>query len=58
MSRWLLLPLGLGLTAVAVYLLAAGGPPPAQGIAPPLDDIDPASRARLERVLERAERSP
>jgi hypothetical protein len=48
-KRWLALSLGLG--AAALALLALFGRRPA----PPLDDIDDASRARLEQVLRDAE---
>jgi len=43
--RWLALLVGLGAAALAVWALASRRP------APPLDDIDDASRARLEQVL-------
>jgi hypothetical protein len=62
LSRWLALPLGLGIAALAIYVLAGGKPQravPTPSRAPeaePLDDIDTRSRARLERVLERADR--
>ena len=48
-TRWLALSLGLGAAALAVWALAMRHP------APPLDDIDDASRARLEQVLRDAE---
>ncbi len=52
--RWLALPFALALAAAAVYLLAGPGPVSVRGeIAPPLDHIDDASRAKLERVIER-----
>ena len=49
MTRWLALFLGFGATALAIWALASRRPPP------PLDDIDAASRARLEQVLRQAE---
>jgi hypothetical protein len=48
-TRWLALSLGLGAAALAVWALAT------RRAAPPLDDIDAASRARLEQVLRDAE---
>ncbi len=45
-KRWLAVPVGLALVALALYVLVAGG----RG-GPPLDRIDDDSRARLERVL-------
>jgi hypothetical protein len=50
-KRWLLLSLGLAIAAGALYALLAG-----DGGAPPLDEIDDASRARLERALRQSER--
>jgi hypothetical protein len=49
-TRWLALSLGLGAAALAIWGLASRRPP-----APPLDDIDDASRARLEQVLRDAD---
>ena len=49
MPRWFVVSLGIGIAAVAFYLLAARGPAP-------LDRIDAESRARLDRVLEDADR--
>jgi len=51
-TRWLALSLGLGAAALAVWSLASRRP------APPLDDIDDASRARLEQVLRDADAQP
>jgi hypothetical protein len=49
-KRWLALALGLVIAALALYVLASsGGDEPA-------GRIDAASRARLERVLEEADR--
>jgi hypothetical protein len=48
-TRWLALLLGLGAAALAIWSLAVRRP------APPLDDIDAASRAQLEQVLRQAE---
>jgi hypothetical protein len=55
--RWVVLSLALGVAAIALYVLATVGSrgPVANG--PPLDDIDNASRARLERVLLDADRA-
>jgi hypothetical protein len=49
-TRWLALLLGFGAAALAIWALASRRPAP-----PPLDDIDAASRAGLERVLREAE---
>ncbi len=49
MTRWLALLLGFGTAALAIWALASRRPEP------PLDDIDPASRAKLEQVLRQAE---
>ena len=56
MSRWLLIPLALAVAAGAWFALSGDGPdlPIATGPAP-LDEIDEASRLRLERVLEDAD---
>ncbi|MEE9609228.1 MAG: hypothetical protein V3U03_15920 [Myxococcota bacterium] len=50
MTRWLLVALGLGIAGAALYALVEGGRGPR-----PLDEIDDASRARLDRVLRDAE---
>ena len=55
MIRILALVLGLALAAVAVFVLTSGGPGALREVEPPLDEIDDASRAKLERVLEAAE---
>jgi hypothetical protein len=49
-TRWLAILLGLGAAALAIWALASrhAGPPP-------LDDIDAASRAQLDRVLRQAD---
>ena len=47
MTRWLAILLGLGAIALAVWALRRPDPP--------LDDIDAASRAQLEKVLREAE---
>jgi hypothetical protein len=57
-ARWLALCLGLAIAVLALYLLASGGDRRPVGDAPPLGEIDDASRARLERVLEDADRRP
>jgi hypothetical protein len=53
-TRFLALTLGLAIAAAALYLLVSGGPPPVAS-EPPSAEIDAASRAKLERVLEQAE---
>jgi len=55
--RRVVLPLGIALAAALLYLLFAGtrGGPGGGGDAPPLDEIDDESRARLERVLREAD---
>ena len=50
MKRWLALALGLAIAGLALYVLVSSG---GDG---PSADIDAASRARLERVLEEADR--
>ena len=50
MKRWLALALGLVIAALALYVLASSGGDEPSG------EIDAASRARLERVLEEADR--
>ena len=54
--RWVALTLALGIAAVALYVLVTVG---SQGLVasgpPPLDEIDEASRLRLEQVLRDAE---
>jgi hypothetical protein len=50
-NRWLALLLGLGAAAFALLALLGRRP------APPDDDIDDASRARLEQVLREAEQA-
>jgi hypothetical protein len=49
-KRWLALGLGFLIVAVALYVIASSG-----GDAPS-GEIDAESRARLERVLEEADR--
>ena len=51
MTRWLALVLGVGLAAAALYTIAAG---PLHRPGRARHEIDAASRARLERVIERA----
>jgi hypothetical protein len=51
-KRWLALVVGLAIVGAVLYLLAQGGEQK------PLGEIDEASRARLERVLEEAEGAP
>ncbi len=55
MPRLLALILGLALAAAALYRLAADGPAPPVASEPAGAEIDDASRAKLERVLEEAE---
>ena len=52
MKRWLALALGLVIAALALYVLASSGGDSPSG------EIDAVSRARLERVLEEADREP
>jgi hypothetical protein len=54
LKRWLVLTLGLAVAATALYVLAGGGS--GGGTAPPLDEIDEASKQRLDRVLREEER--
>ncbi|MBW2712118.1 MAG: hypothetical protein JRC77_00025 [Deltaproteobacteria bacterium] len=49
--RGFMLLIGLGLVVAVVVVLANKEPLP-----PPVDEIDEASREKLERVLEEAER--
>jgi hypothetical protein len=46
LRRWLLVGLGLALGLAALYAVVTSRPPPGQH-----DEIDGASRERLERVL-------
>jgi hypothetical protein len=48
-TRFLALLLAFGATALAIWALVSRQPEP------PLDDIDAASRAKLEQVLRQAE---
>jgi hypothetical protein len=59
LSRWLLLPLGLAIALAALLALATGRAPHPRPVAsgPPLDRIDAASRAQLEKVLREADRA-
>ena len=49
-----MLPLAMGVAAVAFYVLVTAGAP---GTGPPQDHISAASRQSLERVLRDAERA-
>jgi len=49
------LTFGLAIAAAAVYMLVSNGQSPPVATEPPGAEIDPASRAKLERVLEEAE---
>jgi hypothetical protein len=51
-TRWLAILLGLGAAALAIWALAV------RRGAPPMDDIDAASRQQLEKVLREAEPEP
>jgi hypothetical protein len=55
LKRWLTLVLGVGLAAAALHALLSR---PRDGKLPTHDDIDGASKARMERVLRDAERRP
>ena len=52
MTRWLAILLGLGAAALAIWALTV------RRAAPPMDDIDAASRRQLEKVLRDAEPEP
>jgi hypothetical protein len=54
-TRFLALTFGLAVAAAALYLLVSSGQPPPVASKPPGAEIDDASRAKLERVLEAAE---
>jgi len=54
-TRFLALTFGLAVAAAALYLLVSSGQPPPVASKPPAAEIDDASRAKLERVLEAAE---
>jgi hypothetical protein len=56
LSRWLALFLGLAIAAAGGLALVGGPGPRGPADVPPLDEIDAASRARLEQVLRDAER--
>jgi len=56
LGRWLTLFLGLAIAAAAGFALVSRRGPYGSAEAPPLDHIDDASRARLERVLRDAGR--
>jgi hypothetical protein len=51
MMRWLVFSLGIAIAAGAIYLVVRN-----DGQEMPLDEIDDASKQRLERVLREAER--
>ena len=55
MTRFLALTFGLAIAAAALYMLVSGGPPSPVASEPPSAEIDAASRAKLEHVLEQAE---
>jgi hypothetical protein len=55
-KRLLALILGLAVAAAALYVLLSGRPTSREANEPPSAEIDAASRAKLERVLEAAER--
>jgi hypothetical protein len=57
LKRWLTVVVGVGVAAAAFYALLATPPSPRSGSgpsAPAREDIDDASRDRLERVLREA----
>ncbi len=54
--RLLLLSFGLAVAAAALYALVSNTSAPPVASSPPSAEIDDASRAKLERVLEQAER--
>ncbi|MCH2170952.1 hypothetical protein MK489_09220 [Myxococcota bacterium] len=54
MLRWLVLPIGLLIAAVALYAVVSLESVGLQEIAPPMDEIDDRSRAKLERVIDEA----
>jgi len=56
MRRWLPLALGLALAGTAVAWWLATEKPAEDVAAGPHADIDPASRAALEKILEEADR--
>ncbi|NRA09071.1 MAG: hypothetical protein HRU02_13025 [Myxococcales bacterium] len=53
MTRWLLLLLGLAMGVLGLRALLG---PVSDGSGPPLDEISADDRAKLERVLEAADR--
>ena len=53
--RLVALTFGLVIAAAAVYMLVSNSKPPPVASEPPGAEIDRASRAKLERVLEEAE---
>ncbi len=53
--RLVALTFGLALAAAALYLFVSNGQPPPVASEPPRAEIDGASRAKLERVLDEAE---
>ena len=55
MKRFFALILGLAIAATVLYLLVSGGPRSPEASKAPSAEIDAASRAKLERVLEQAE---
>ena len=54
-TRLLALILGLAVATAALYLFVSDGQPPPVASQAPSAEIDDASRAKLERVLEEAE---
>jgi hypothetical protein len=56
-TRLIALIVGLVAAAAALYTLGLGGGDVSAVSGPPLDEIDAASRAQLERVLREAEHS-
>jgi len=54
-KRFIALITGFAIAAAVLYLLVSGRPRSPEASKPPSAEIDAASRAKLERVLEQAE---
>ena len=54
MTRLLALTFGLAVAVAALYMLVSSTTPPPVASKPPRIEIDDASRAKLERVLDEA----
>jgi hypothetical protein len=59
-SRWLVVPIGLGLAAATAWLLLTGGPPIPEAPAPTgaHDEIGEPSRDELREILREAGKTP